>query len=152
MLNDYFSRMADCIESNGGLIDKLIGDAIQAVFYAHENENCAESAVKAGLAMRAALHGFNLDRQQKGLFTIENGVGICTGSVISGRVGSEQGMLDATVIGSLVAQAAQLESRSKSGTASRVMIDAATSIDLPATWQRRQISSDQPAENLIELL
>ncbi len=152
MLNDYFSRMADCIEINGGLIDKLIGDAIQAVFYAHENENCAESAVKAGLAMRAALHGFNLDRQQKGLFTIENGVGICTGSVISGRVGSEQGMLDATVIGSLVAQAAQLESRSKSGTASRVMIDAATSIDLPATWQRQQISSDQPAENLIELL
>ena len=152
MLNDYFSSMADCIESNGGLIDKLIGDAIQAVFYAHENENCAESAVKAGLAMRAALREFNLDRQQNGLFTIENGVGICTGSVISGRVGSEQGMLDATVIGSLVAQAAQLESRSKSGNASRVMIDAATSSELPAVWQRQQIRSDRPEENLIELL
>ena len=152
MLNDYFSRMADCIESNGGLIDKLIGDAIQAVFYAHENDNCAESAVKAGLEMRAALREFNLDRQQKGLFTIENGVGICTGSVISGRVGSEQGMLDATIIGSLVGQAAQLESRSKSGTASRVMIDTTTSSELPATWQRHQISSEQSEEHLIEIL
>lgn len=152
MLNDYFSRMADCIESNGGLIDKLIGDAIQAVFYAHENANCAESAVKAGLAMRAALHEFNFDRRQRGLFTIENGVGICTGSVISGRVGSEQGMLDATVIGSLVGQAAQLEGRSKTGTASRVMIDATTSSELPASYQRQHISSDQPEENLIEML
>ncbi len=152
MLNDYFSRMADCIESNGGLIDKLIGDAIQAVFYAHENENCAESAVKAGMAMRTALRDFNFARRQNGLFMIENGVGICTGSVISGRVGSEQGMLDATVIGSLVGQAAQLESRSKAGTASRVMIDAATSLDLPATWQRQQINSDRPEETLIELL
>jgi len=152
MLNDYFSCMADCIESNGGLIDKLIGDAIQAVFYAHENANCAESAVKAGLAMRAALHEFNFDRRQRGLFTIENGVGICTGSVISGRVGSEQGMLDATVIGSLVGQAAQLEGRSKTGTASRVMIDATTSSELPASYQRQHISSDQPEENLIEML
>ncbi len=152
MLNDYFSCMADCIESNGGLIDKLIGDAIQAVFYAHENENCAESAVKAGLAMRAALRRFNLDRQHNGLFTIENGVGICTGSVISGRVGSEQGMLDATIIGSLVNQAAHLESRSKSGNASHVMIDAATGNELPATYQRQHVSSDLPGESLIEML
>ncbi|KAF1082893.1 MAG: hypothetical protein GQF41_0660 [Candidatus Rifleibacterium amylolyticum] len=126
MLNDYFSLMAEQIESRGGIIDKLIGDAIQAVFYHHECENGAEAAVKAGMAMREALPAFNKLRQQQGLFTIDNGVGICTGSVICGRVGSEQGKLDATLVGSLVGQAAQLESMSKAGASSKVFIDQAT--------------------------
>ncbi|PKL48701.1 MAG: hypothetical protein CVV42_08645 [Candidatus Riflebacteria bacterium HGW-Riflebacteria-2] len=126
MLNDYFSLMAEQIESRGGIIDKLIGDAIQAVFYHHECENAAEAAVSAGLAMREALAGFNRQRRQNGLFTIDNGVGISTGSVICGRVGSEQGKLDATIVGSLVGQAAQLESLSKSGNSSKVFIDQKT--------------------------
>ncbi len=151
MLNDYFSLMADIIERNGGLIDKLIGDAIQAVFYAHENKNCAESAAKAGLEMRAALSAFNQQRQQLGLFTIDNGVGICTGSVICGRVGSEHGMLDATIIGSLVNRAAHLESLSKQGKSSKVFIDAATSSALPQTYRRSEIKSDDAGPAITEL-
>ncbi|MBU1109119.1 MAG: hypothetical protein KKB51_20750 [Candidatus Riflebacteria bacterium] len=126
MLNDYFSLMAEKIEEHGGIIDKLIGDAIQAVFYHHECENCAESAVKAGLAMREALAEFNQQRQQNGFFTIDNGVGIATGSVICGRVGSEHGKLDATVIGKLVGQSSHLESLSKFGCSSKVFIDKPT--------------------------
>ncbi len=126
MLNDYFSLMAEQIESRGGIIDKLIGDAIQAVFYHHECENGAEAAVATGLAMREALAGFNRQRSQSGLFTMDNGVGISTGTVICGRVGSEHGKLDATLVGSLVGQAAHLEGLSKSGTSSKVFIDIAT--------------------------
>ncbi|EKD82620.1 MAG: hypothetical protein ACD_39C01185G0001, partial [uncultured bacterium] len=75
MLNDYFSLMAEQIESQGGIIDKLIGDAIQAVFYHHECENGAEAAVKSGLAMREALSAFNHQRERNRSFTIDNGVG-----------------------------------------------------------------------------
>lgn len=139
MLNDYFSVMAEIIEKNGGMIDKLIGDAIQAVFYAHENKNCAESAAKAGLEMRIALADFNQQRLSQSLFTIDNGVGICTGNVICGLVGSEHGMLDATIVGNLVNQAARFESLSKQGTSSKVIIDEATSKALPAIFQRHEL-------------
>lgn len=152
MLNDYFSLMAEIIEKNGGLIDKLIGDAIQAVFYAHENKNCAESAVKSGLEMRAALAVFNRERSQQKRFTVDNGVGICTGSVICGRVGSEQGMLDATIIGSLVNQSARLESLSKNGRSSKVLIDKATSKALPPEYRRQQLQISETAAPLIELI
>ena len=145
MLNDYFSLMAEQIESHGGIIDKLIGDAIQAVFYHHECENGAEAAVKAGLAMRAALTEFNQLRAQSQLFTIDNGVGIATGSVICGRVGSEHGKLDATIVGSLVSQAAHLESLSKSGTSSKVFIDHATAAMLGKIWVSEQKQIDARA-------
>ena len=155
MLNDYFSLMAEQIESQGGIIDKLIGDAIQAVFYHHECENGAEAAVKAGLAMRDALSAFNHQREKDRSFTIDNGVGICTGSVICGRVGSEHGKLDATIVGSLVNQAAHLESLSKFGSSSRVFIDLATADMLGAKYafEQRQIDAEalevvfRPTEN-----
>ncbi len=131
MLNEYFSVMTEIIESHGGVVDKLIGDAIQAVFYAHENTNCAASAVDAALKMREALINFNSQRRQQQLFTIENGAGICTGSVICGRVGSNEGMLDATIVGSLVSRAAQLESLSKHCNGSRILLDKATQELLP---------------------
>ncbi len=140
MLNDYFSLMADIIERNGGMIDKLIGDAIQAVFYAHENANCAESAVIAGLEMRLALRAFNQERQQQGRFIIDNGVGICTGEVICGRIGSEHGMLDVTVIGSLVNRAAHLESLSRHGLGSKVLIDEATASAIAGKYQCRHLA------------
>ncbi|MBU1109117.1 MAG: hypothetical protein KKB51_20740 [Candidatus Riflebacteria bacterium] len=151
MLNDYFSLMAEKIEKHGGIIDKLIGDAIQAVFYHHECENCAESAVKAGLAMREALAGFNQQRQQNGLFAVDNGVGITTGSVICGRVGSEHGKLDATVVGSLVSQAAHLEGLSKFGSSSKVFIDQATAKKLDKTIKLKDRKIDD-AISVIEVI
>lgn len=142
MLNDYFSLMAEIIENHGGIIDKLIGDAIQAVFYDHECENCARSAAIAAGEMRAALVEFNIDRQARQLFTIDNGVGICTGEVICGRVGSESGKLDATIIGALVNQAARLESLSKHGKKSKIAIDEATSKALGKKFTWKNIKVD----------
>ncbi len=151
MLNDYFSLMAEIIERHGGLIDKLIGDAIQAVFYAHENDNCAESAVKAGLEMRSSLAEFNRQRHAQALFTVDNGVGICTGTVICGCVGSEHGMLDATIIGSLVNRAAHMESLSKHGTSSKVFIDEATGAVLPPIYARHEQPTAKTGIHAIEL-
>lgn len=142
MLNDYFSLMAEEIEKRGGIIDKLIGDAIQAVFYHHECENGAEAAAKAGLAMRNVLVALNQQRRQQSLFTIDNGVGICTGSVICGRVGSEQGKLDATIVGSLAGRAARLESMSKFGSSSKVFIDRTTATMLNKTFIYCPLQSD----------
>ncbi len=126
MLNEYFTGMSVCIENNGGIIDKLIGDAIQAVFYAHENDNCSLNALKTAIAMRAALKALNHSRINRNLFPVENGIGICTGMIVCGSVGSESGKLDATVIGSVVNQAAILESLSKHGNATKIAIDGTT--------------------------
>jgi len=126
LLNDYFTLMSECIEKNGGIIDKLVGDAIQAVFYDHECKNCSISAVIAAKEMRQSLNAFNKNRIKNNLFAIENGVGVCTGTVVCGRVGSESGKLDATIIGSLVNKAANLESLSKHGRNQKIIIDDAT--------------------------
>ncbi|NCB39306.1 MAG: adenylate/guanylate cyclase domain-containing protein, partial [Erysipelotrichia bacterium] len=113
MLNSYFTCMEAAINEYGGIIDKYIGDAVQAIFY-HDNpgENAALRACRAALRMREKLAQLNTDRSKNGLFTIENGIGIDTGMVVSGSVGSENGRKDFTVTGKIIEQAALLESQS----------------------------------------
>ena len=90
MLNTYFTRMQQTISDNGGIIDKYIGDAIQAVFYEEPNkENQVIRASKAAIAMRKALKEYNEERKKENLFTIENGIGIDTDSAITGTIGIE---------------------------------------------------------------
>lgn len=127
MLNGYFTRMARCIKEHHGVLDKFIGDAIQAVFYPREGEDPpAVRACATALEMRKALAEFNRERETQGLFTIQAGIGLAGGQVVSGCVGSSSGRLDFTVVGRTVQIAAKLEAESKKARTTGIMIEPVT--------------------------
>lgn len=126
MLNSYFTKMQQAISENGGIIDKYIGDAIQAVFYDEpEKDNQVIQAAKASIAMRKALAEYNKERIKNGLFTIENGIGIDTDYAITGTIGMSEGRKDFSVNGDVVARAADLESKTKR-TTSKILLSKAS--------------------------
>lgn len=109
-LTEYFSVMNKIIFKHNGAINKLMGDAIMAYWgFPVTTEEAPLNAVKAALEMRDAMALWNQD-PSKPRFNI--GVGINTGDVIIGNVGS-QDFMDFTVIGDTVNVAARLESENK---------------------------------------
>jgi adenylate cyclase len=131
MLNEYFTAMDRVIRLNHGEINKLIGDAILAVFRPLPGKpDPSRRAVTAGLAMRAALSHFNHKRRRQGLFEIENGVGIHYGSMIEGKIGGAGGLSDFAVLGQTVSRALLLEGFSKQGKTSKVIVSAETAAAL----------------------
>ncbi|MBK5255743.1 MAG: response regulator [Vicinamibacteria bacterium] len=113
LLNEYFSFMADIIRDNGGSIDKYIGDAIMALFgapLAHGDD--ADRAVLAAVGMLDALDLLNRERERTKQMAIHIGIGLATGEVIAGNIGSPDRM-NYTVIGDAVNLAARLESLTK---------------------------------------
>ena len=125
MLNSYFTSMEEAISEHGGFIDKYIGDAVQAVFYDDAAlDNYVLRACRAAMQMRRHLAALNAARRKLGLFTIENGIGIDCGQVVSGSIGSESGRKDFTVIGRVIEQAAALEALTVN-TESRILISVA---------------------------
>ncbi len=125
LLNDYFTEMVDVISHHGGEIDKFIGDALLAVFYAKTDREKSGTgpivqALTCALEMRERLTAFNqkrigLDRQP-----IDNGVGITFGEIISGPIGSKD-RRDFTVIGEVVNLASRIEKLSKKGKHTRIV-------------------------------
>ena len=113
LLNAYFPRLINVIFRHQGMVDKFIGDSILAVFGVPvPREDDALRAVRAALEMRKELGAINRERAHKGQMTIEIGIGITSGTVISGNIGSERRM-DYTVIGDPVNLAARLEGLTK---------------------------------------
>lgn len=112
LLNDYLSTMTDVIYANNGTIDKFIGDAVMTLFGAPiRKEDDAERAVRTAVAMMSALKLVN-ERHSETEFPIEIGVGIHTGVVIAGNIGSDK-RLDYTVIGDDVNVASRIEGLTK---------------------------------------
>ncbi len=110
-LNEYLTRMTSVVFSNGGTLDKFIGDAIMAVWgnvrsfgMAQDAKNCA----RAALGMRRELRQLNEQWRGEGRMGLGMGIGINQGEVIVGNIGSHERM-DPTVIGDSVNLASRLE-------------------------------------------
>ncbi len=115
LLNKYFAIMVDVIFKYEGIIDKYVGDQIMAFWGAPvEQKNASLKAVSLGLEIQRRLKNFNLERERNNEELINVGVGISTGEVIAGSIGTRRRM-DYTVIGDSVNLAERIESISKEG-------------------------------------
>jgi adenylate cyclase len=115
MLNEYYTRMIDVLFENDGTLDKTIGDAIMAVFGAPvaDTESTAK-ALRTALGMMAELKKFNAERQARGEEPVLIGIGVNTGVVVAGNLGSVK-QLSYTVIGDEVNLASRMCSNAKAG-------------------------------------
>ena len=125
LLNDFLGGVEPIIRKNSGRVDKFIGDAVMAVFHKHDNEHHAISAIKSAVEMKSFLNKLNSEREKNNKFTIDIGVGISTGRVMLGDIGS-QNRKDLTVIGDEVNLAARLETASKKGCHTKIMLSGTT--------------------------
>jgi adenylate cyclase len=109
MLNYYFDKMGECVSKEKGLVNKYIGDAIMAIFGTPiELLDHPDAAVKTALAMRTELEKVNLTLSEKGFPKLDIGIGIHTGEVLAGNIGSKTRM-EYTVIGDSVNLASRIE-------------------------------------------
>ncbi len=114
-LNAYFTLMVDVIIKHQGTVDKFIGDSIMVVWGAPlQFEDREYRAVKAAMEMQLVLAIYNMGRRKNGLAPIYMGIGINTGVVVSGNLGSEK-RTDYTVIGEEVNLASRLCARAEEG-------------------------------------
>ena len=115
-LNTYLGAMVEVITAHGGTVDKFIGDAVMAVFGSPVGRGVlveARAALACALAMRQALAELNRSWESEGICRLDNGVGLASGQVVVGQIGSPRRM-EFTVIGDTVNLASRLEGLTRS--------------------------------------
>ena len=113
ILNEYFTEMEPIIAKYNGVINKFIGDAVMAIFGEPiQDKNHAQNAVKCAYAMHQKVKELQKKWVKEGKPKIEIGIGINTGEVFVGNIGSVNRM-EYTVIGDTVNLASRLESYNK---------------------------------------
>lgn len=111
MLNRYFDCMGSIITSYGGRIDKLMGDSIMVVFgIPEEKPSDVESAIACAIEMQMAMTDLNLGNQSLDLPELFMGIGINTGSVVAGELGSKH-YHEHTIIGDEVNLTSRIEAQ-----------------------------------------
>jgi adenylate cyclase len=112
-LNEYFTRMVAVLLGHRGTLDKFVGDMVMALFGAPlEDPDHAEHAVEAALDMRRELAALNREWAARGWPELDIGIGINTGEMVAGNIGSSA-IMSYTVIGDAVNLGSRLESLNK---------------------------------------
>jgi adenylate cyclase len=123
LLNRYFSAMTDIIFAHGGTLDKYLGDGLMALFGAPTaTPDDASNALNAAVAMQRRLIGINRELRDEGFQEIGVGMGLHTGEVIVGYIGSDR-RSEYTAIGDTVNTSSRLESNARGG---EILISDAT--------------------------
>lgn len=113
LLNEHFGMLATCIEDNGGVIDKFMGDAIMATWGAiKKSDSHAADACTAALAIAEAVARHNAMRRAGGEEPVRVRIGLHSGPVVVGNIGSPE-RINFTVVGDTVNAAQRLEGLGK---------------------------------------
>jgi adenylate cyclase len=113
MLNEIFTELFESVAAFDGMLDKFIGDALMAVYGAPiSGAHDAANAVASAIQMQSLIAKINMARRERSLEDIRLGIGVASGEVIAGTIGSPKRM-DYTVIGDSVNLAARLENSTK---------------------------------------
>ena len=138
MLNEYFEGMVDVIFKNKGVLDKYIGDAIMALYGApFEGPEDAANSVRTAHDMFGELRKLNGKRAGSNMAPLDIGIGISTGRIIVGNIGSPKRM-EYTVIGDSVNLASRLEGATKFY-GIKLLLSEFTTKELPADMPTRPI-------------
>ncbi len=138
LLNRYFSAMTDIIFAHGGTLDKYLGDGLMALFGAPTTTpKDAANALSAAVAMQRRMIGINVELLEEGFAEIGIGIGLHTGEVTVGYIGSER-RSEYTAIGDSVNTASRLESNAKGG---EILVSEVTA---KAALSRYQLTARPP--------
>jgi adenylate cyclase len=137
-LNEYFSRMVEVVFRHHGTVDKFVGDMVMALFGAPVADPLhAENAVATAIEMVRELGELNRSWAARGMARLDIGVGINSGDMIAGNIGSSS-IMSYTVIGDNVNLGSRLESLNKEYS-TRIIISDATRARLTGIYDIRPL-------------
>ena len=139
-LNEYFSAMVAVLFRHQGTLDKFVGDMVMGLFGAPVTDpHHADHAVAAALEMVQELNRLNADWKARGMPTVDIGIGINSGDMIAGNIGSDT-VMSYTVIGDSVNLGSRLESATKEHGV-RILISEAVRSRLTTDVPTREIGA-----------
>ena len=137
-LNEYFSRMVEIVFQHKGTVDKFVGDMVMALFSAPlDDAEHADHAVQAAVDMVRVLGDLNRAWAARGMTPLDIGIGVNSGDMIAGNIGSSS-IMSYTVIGDNVNLGARLESLNKEYK-TRIIISEATRARLTRSFDTRPL-------------
>jgi adenylate cyclase len=137
-LNEYFSRMVELVFLHKGTVDKFVGDMVMALYGAPlDDPDHAEHAVETAVAMVKELAELNKAWRAKGMAQLDIGIGVNSGDMIAGNIGSSS-IMSYTVIGDNVNLGSRLESLNKQYK-TRIIISDATRGRLKGAYDMRPL-------------